>query len=154
MKNAILSIKPTYCRSILSGEKRYEFRKRVFKNPREVELVFIYSTSPIRKIVGAFRITEIIEDSPDAIWRRCRHAAGIERKDFFRYFSGVRCGFAVSIQNPIALDPIDPWNHLPEFNPPQSFAYTNSTFGLRQEMLPLEAISLSNSRNGFRAPSP
>ena len=54
--NVILSIKPEFCNAILQGEKFYEFRKRIFKIQDEIDYVFVYSTSPIQKIVAAFRI--------------------------------------------------------------------------------------------------
>jgi len=51
--NVLLSIKPKYANQILNGNKRYEFRKSVF-NHRDLEMVYIYSSSPIKRIVGAF----------------------------------------------------------------------------------------------------
>ncbi|MBI6731014.1 ASCH domain-containing protein, partial [Pseudomonas amygdali] len=39
----LLSIKPEYAEKILQGEKRFEFRKSVFKNP-DVRTVVIYAT--------------------------------------------------------------------------------------------------------------
>ena len=40
--NVLLSIKPKYANQILNGNKRYEFRKSVFKN-RNLDVVYIYS---------------------------------------------------------------------------------------------------------------
>ena len=57
--DVILSIKPKHVEKILSGEKQYEFRKQIFKNP-EVENIFIYASSPVKKIVAVFRPAKII----------------------------------------------------------------------------------------------
>lgn len=42
--NVILSIKPRYADAIMRGEKRYEFRCSLFKNP-DVDRAFIYATA-------------------------------------------------------------------------------------------------------------
>ena len=60
--NVLISIKPEFVEKIISHEKMYEFRKSIFKkNP---EKIFIYSTSPQREIVGYFKPSKIIHDSP------------------------------------------------------------------------------------------
>ena len=61
--DVILSIKPKYVQSILSGEKQYEFRKAIFKN-RTIDRVFIYSSAPVKRIVALFEIGTILEDHP------------------------------------------------------------------------------------------
>ncbi len=42
--NVLLSIRPKYVEEIIKGNKRYEFRKSIFK--KNVEEVWIYATSP------------------------------------------------------------------------------------------------------------
>lgn len=46
----ILSIKPKYAYLILSGEKTIEVRK-VFPK-KEIERIYLYSSSPVQKVVG------------------------------------------------------------------------------------------------------
>src|SRR2546421_6708826 len=74
---ALLSIKPEFVEAILRGEKRYEFRRSIFKRP--ITVVLVYATVPIRRVVGEFRVESIISDSPHRLWRRTRYAAGIEQ---------------------------------------------------------------------------
>ena len=57
--NVILSIKPKYCEKIINGKKKVEFRRKIFKNENKIDLVFMYSTSPVKKIVGFFKIESI-----------------------------------------------------------------------------------------------
>jgi len=45
--NVLLSIRPKYVEEIIKGNKRYEFRKSIFK--KNVEEVWIYATSPTKK---------------------------------------------------------------------------------------------------------
>ena len=46
----LLSIKPEYVEKILKGEKRYEFRRKLCQ--KEVDKIYIYETSPVKKVVG------------------------------------------------------------------------------------------------------
>ena len=56
----LLSIKPDYVEKILDGSKKYEFRKIIFND--NIQRIMIYSSSPVKKIVGFFRRGQIIED--------------------------------------------------------------------------------------------
>ena len=58
--NVILSIKPKYAQAIISGTKKVEFRKKIFKRP--VDKVYISSSSPSKKLIGFFTFIEVIED--------------------------------------------------------------------------------------------
>jgi len=121
--NVLLSIKPKYANAILNGEKEYEFRKVIFKD-RNVEKIYIYSSSPVKKIVGVFIVGDIIEDHPKRIWKRCRNKSGIEKEDFFTYFNGSEKGYAIKIDELEQIEePIDPRSYNQNFVPPQSFCY-------------------------------
>jgi len=125
--NVLLSIKPMYANAILSGEKEYEFRKVIFKN-RNIEKVYIYSSSPVKKIVGVFIVGDIIEDHPKRIWKKCKNKSGIQKEDFFNYFNGCEKGYAIKISDlRIFRVPIDPRTFCPDFVPPQSFCYFDGT---------------------------
>jgi type I restriction enzyme S subunit len=121
--DVLLSIKPKYVKSIIEGDKRYEFRKTIFKN-REIDRIFIYSSSPVKKIVGTFEIGCILEDHPSDLWDTVKEFAGIDDRDFFAYFDGKSRAFAIEIQNLQEFDvPIDPYKMMPGFVPPQSYCY-------------------------------
>ena len=121
--DVLLSIKPKYVKSILEGGKRYEFRKTIFKN-REINRIYIYSSSPVKKIVASFVIGDILEDHPSYLWDKVKEYAGINDRDFFAYFEGKSRAFAIEIQNLRELpDPIDPYETMPGFVPPQSYCY-------------------------------
>jgi type I restriction enzyme S subunit len=121
--DVLLSIKPKYVKSILEGGKRYEFRKTIFKN-REINRIYIYSSSPVKKIVASFVIGDILEDCPSDLWDTVKEHAGIDYLDFFAYFEGKSRAFAIEIQNLRELtDPIDPYETMPGFVPPQSYCY-------------------------------
>jgi type I restriction enzyme S subunit len=125
--NVLLSIKPKYAESILNGFKRYEFRKAIFKNT-EIEKVYIYSTAPVKKVVGAFKIKDIIVDHPNQLWNQCKELSGLNTLEFFTYFNGNKKGFAIEIEYTERFkEPIDPTKVFPNFVPPQSFCYIKSS---------------------------
>lgn len=123
--NVLLSIKPDYVEAILTGKKRYELRKRIFKR-QDVDKVILYSTAPTKMIVGHFTIGNIIMDSPKNLWRIVGGESGVSFNDFFDYFNGFDRGYAIEIRDLVKYEsPIDPWSHDPFFIAPQSFRYVS-----------------------------
>jgi len=121
--NVILSIKPKYVRSILSGVKRYEFRKSIFSE-KYVQEAYIYVTAPIKRIVGLFEIGAIVRDSPEGLWNKLGTLSGMHEAEFFDYFKDTKIGFAIEIKHVEAFkSQYDPKELIPGFNPPQSFCY-------------------------------
>lgn len=122
LTNVILSIKPIYSQAIISGSKKVEFRKKKFK--RNVDKVFIYSSSPEKLIIGYFTILEIVEDTPQNLWNTFNDVGGINENDFFDYYKEVETGFSIVMDKvykfEIGIDPID---FLEKFSAPQSYIY-------------------------------
>lgn len=124
--DVLLSVKPCFAELILNGTKKYEYRRTIFSRA-DVQKVIVYASSPVKKIVGEFQIDEIIWDKPESIWLRTCTSAGISRDLFSQYFIGKDKGYAISIKHNLKYTvPIDPWNILPNFTPPQSFMYIDS----------------------------
>lgn len=113
----ILSIKPEFVSEIQAGRKRFEYRKAIFKHP--VEKVYIYASAPVSRVVGEFQPVDIIEGSPDEVWRLTKDYAGIEKQWFDSYFQDRTKAFAIEIKNLIVYKTPKP---LP-FHAPQSFRY-------------------------------
>jgi len=124
--NVLLSIKPKYVEEIKKGSKKYEFRKSFTskKNMGQIEKIFIYCSSPVKKIVARFYFNEIIEDNPRSLWNKFSEYSGIDEKDFFKYFGIKEKGYAIKITKiKFYDDPIEPKSIMPDFTPPQSFCY-------------------------------
>lgn len=122
LTSVILSIKPIYAQAIIAGTKKVEFRKKIFK--RQVEKIFIYSSSPKKMIVGYFTILEIIEDTPINLWNQFNKVGGISEKDFFEYYKNVEKGFSIKIDKVVKFEEeIEPAEFIEEFCAPQSFIY-------------------------------
>ncbi len=126
----LLSIKPEYADKIFSGEKKFEFRKRVFKNI-EVQTIVVYSTMPVGMIIGEFSIKNIHRDSPKSIWKKTKRFSGVNEHFFYEYYDGIAIAIAIEVDNPILYkEPINPYKEPinlkdkgVKFTAPQSFMY-------------------------------
>jgi len=122
-KSVLLSIKPKYVDSILRGEKKFEFRKAIPRS-NEITDVYIYSSSPIQKIVGKFSLKSILHASPKEIWEKCSEYGGISEDAFFEYYEGKTEAYSLSITDlEIFKDAICPYETFKKFTAPQSFLY-------------------------------
>lgn len=120
--NAILSIKPLYVEQIIKGNKKYEYRKYIFK--RNIKRVYVYSTYPEKKIVGYFNFEGYIKDSPDNIWNKTRSYSGIDKNSYDEYFKDRDIGYAINIKSFNKFkEPLDPKEIFGTFIPPQSYKY-------------------------------
>ena len=119
----LLSIKPEYAEKILSGEKKFEFRRVLPKN-KSVKKVVIYATLPVGKIVGEFEIEELISDNPPRLWANTAEFSGITADFFDTYFDGKDIAHAIKVgkvkKYKREKDLID---ILPSGIAPQSFCY-------------------------------
>lgn len=138
--NVLLSIKPEFAEKILSGEKTYEFRRTTFRDADAVDTVYLYASSPVQRIVGAFTIGQVIEAPPEDLWQRFGDKSGIASEDrFMRYYEGTKKGYAYEVEQTYTLrDNIDPKVTFDEFVPPTSFYYLDesSVIKLHQHTLP------------------
>ena len=120
--NALLSIKPIYAHSILSGEKEVEFRKASFK--RDIKKIYIYSSAPDQQIIGYFLVKEIVSDTPKNLWNKYHEVGIISKKDFFEYYLNKEIGYSILIDKVFKFkSPINPKTVFRNFTPPQSFCY-------------------------------
>lgn len=119
----LLSIKPEYANKIFSGEKKFEFRKKAFRNI-EVNTIVVYSTMPVGRIIGEFTIKKIHQDSPETIWNRTKLFSGIEESFFNKYYRGKDLAVAIEIDKSFLYEEsINPKEEYENFTAPQSFMY-------------------------------
>ncbi len=119
----MLSIKPEYATQIFEGTKRFEFRKSVFK-AANVKTAVVYVTRPVGKIVGEFDIDDIICERPNALWKITSEYSGISKELFDEYFDGRDKSFALVVGEVRQYDtPINPYQAMENFTPPQSYMY-------------------------------
>jgi predicted transcriptional regulator len=116
----LLSIKPEFVDKIIKGEKRFEYRRKIFK--KDVESVIIYATSPWKKIIGEFYIEEILAEDPKILWSKTYRFSGVEKEFFMDYFKDSGIGYAIKIGKLELYK--EPYNITDLVNtPPQSYVY-------------------------------
>ncbi|TYA14693.1 ASCH domain-containing protein [Paenibacillus faecis] len=120
--NVLLSIKPEFVEMIFSGEKKYEYRKTIFKR-KDISRVIIYATAPVSRVVGEFEIDTILFEDVNTLWEETKTDAGIDEKFFFDYFTEKEKGYAIKIKKYKQYLKSRKLNDVYHSTPPQSFAY-------------------------------
>jgi predicted transcriptional regulator len=135
----------------MDGKKRVEFRKVLFR--RTVSHVIVYATSPVMKVIGSFEVSQVEAAPPAELWRKYWDVGGIERDEFFAYFSGRNSGVALHVgvvlplKNPLRLDEL-----APGLVPPQSFVYLTSS--CLQSVRPGELATRASFARSLQVPPP
>ena len=82
----MLSVVPMYANKIFDGTKKIEFRKRIWTKA-DVRKVIVYSSSPVKQVVGEFDIDRIVIDDKEVIWEMFKDDPylGTEREAFDFY---------------------------------------------------------------------
>jgi predicted transcriptional regulator len=128
-KYLFISIKEKYVNQILNGSKRIELRK----SRPSVDVgdhVIIYCTSPIKAIVGTAKVENVISYTPSEMWRLNSKSLGINRKEYFEYYSksdkaiGIVLSDVEKLSFSICLSLIK--SQMPKFTPPQTYKYFNN----------------------------
>ncbi len=118
----ILSIKPEFAEKIFDGSKRFEFRRRIYKNT-EVKVVVVYASAPISKVIGEFEIGSVLHDEIKPLWEYTNEYSGISEDYYLQYFEGIESGFAIEVKKAEKYDSPMCIKETFGITPPQSFAY-------------------------------
>lgn len=118
----LLSIKPEFANKIFDGQKRYEYRRTIFKN-KDINKVVVYASSPVGKVIGEFEIEKILCDDLNDLWNKTKNYSGISKEYFSDYFANKNNGYAIKVKRfhrygtPVRLE------EKYGVSPPQSFLY-------------------------------
>lgn len=116
-KNIILPIKPVFADKILSGEKKYEFRKKLCS--KDIDKIYIYATAPVKKIIGEVKVKNKLGMDKEALWKQTQPGAGISKEFFDAYFQkqnyacAYEIGEAMRYNVPISLESLG-INYVPQ----------------------------------------
>jgi predicted transcriptional regulator len=124
-KAVFLPIKPQFIDLILSGEKTVEYRKRPPVQP--ISLIILYSSSPIKKIVGLAEVTEVSCGKKDIIWKSTSKIGGISKKEYDNYFAGSEISCVIKIGKLLTLKtPLPPSSIIRGFHIRQGYVYVDT----------------------------
>jgi predicted transcriptional regulator len=119
----LLSIKPHFAEQIFAGAKRYEFRRVVFRS-NSVTKIIVYASSPVRRIIGEFKVGGILALQKEELWKRTKKHGGIKKHYFDLYFNGRETAYAIKVSSPHRYRKPVKIADLCDFaHPPQSFRY-------------------------------
>ena len=124
-----MSIRPQYANKIFDGSKTVELRRIKPKFLGNGDLVFIYVSSPVKSLLGAFVVSSVVEKPLASLWNAVRNRAGISKAEFLNYYVGAQFGVAIFIKDvwllhkPIHLTDLK--RQVKDFHPPQSYRYTS-----------------------------
>lgn len=125
MGNIILSIKPCFSDLIYDGSKTVELRKKVSNKFKPDEKIYIYSSSPVKKISGHTFIKEIQILPVSEIKKIHIESACISEVDFDYYYRNHEFGIILWLYNTKQYNIGIPLRILKNFgfHAPQSFCY-------------------------------
>jgi len=118
----LLSIKPQYVEKILDGTKKFEFRKVLFRQ-KNIKRVIIYSSSPVKQVVGEFEIRGLHTDKKEDLWRKTSNYSGIEKAYYDEYFAGKEYANAIEIGKVIKYKVTKKLSDYKVKQAPQSYCY-------------------------------
>jgi predicted transcriptional regulator len=127
----LVSIRPQYVAKILAGQKTVELRRRFPEAVSVGTMAYIYSTSPVRAVVGFAKIKEVQRLTVADIWKEHADAACITRRELYNYFSGTKFGFAILLSAVKAMrNQLTACELESQFGivPPQSYRYVTARF--------------------------
>lgn len=125
-KVLLISVKPEYADKIVAGEKTIELRKAC-PNVAKDDIVIIYSTVPVKAVIGICRVEEIIKLKPSVMWRNHKEKLGIDRKPYMAYYEDMETAVGIVLKSACRLDSKIELSSIkrlfPKFSPPQTFRY-------------------------------
>lgn len=126
MRRVLLSIKPGFVEKIFSNDKTVELRKRIPNLVKGDELL-IYASAPVMAIVGAVEVTDVVQQSPDDLWRMVRAHAAVEQDFFAEYYQDHSTAYGIFLGRTRLYSKEYSLSRLrkswPGFVPPQNYRY-------------------------------
>lgn len=120
-KKILMSIHPDHVQNILSGIKKYEYRKTASK--QELSSMLIYETWPTMKVVAEVEIISVVSLPPTELWNLTRNESGIDKVFFDDYFKDKSIAHAYKLGRVKIFEKPRSLSSYGVKNAPQSFVY-------------------------------
>lgn len=121
MCSILLSINPEYVEKIMNGSKKFEYRKRECK--RKIDRIVIYSTAPVKKIIGEAEVEKVLVDSLEKIWKITKDFSGIDKIFFDSYYRDKDYAVVYQLKNIVEYSSPRDLSEYGISSAPQSFQY-------------------------------
>ena len=122
MSKILMPIKPVYVEKILSGEKCFEYRKKLPKK-NVIDKIIIYSSVPVKKVVGEVKVKDILVENKEVLWNKTKEKSGTTKEFYDSYFKDKEIAIAYELGE---VKIYNPYKELLDFGinfAPQSFIY-------------------------------
>jgi len=125
-KGILIAIKPIWADEILSGNKKWEYR-RVTMNVVPGERVLFYASGNVHAIVGEAVIEKVLNEPVNLLIEHTVNEVPESADQLRESFAGREIGHAIKIRDPVRYEtPLTLAfirQQLPRFIPPQGFYY-------------------------------
>ncbi|CRX36813.1 / / hypothetical protein / 248808:249182 Forward [Candidatus Hepatoplasma crinochetorum] len=121
----LMSIHLEHIENIKNKIKKFEFRKVEAKKWNEKEIILLYVTFPISKIIGSIKIKKVHIDTPEKIWTLTKEYAGINEEFYYKYYKNKNKAIAYEIEYFREFKKPKKLSDFKLSYPPQSFVYIN-----------------------------
>jgi predicted transcriptional regulator len=132
-RDILVSVQPRFASKILEGAKTVELRRRFPESNAVGALALIYSSNPVRAVVGYARIREVLRLPVARIWREHGPATCVSKREFDEYFRSLKFGYAIFLDRIRLLNPQIAAKDLQQdfgIVPPQSYRYLSKEYTL------------------------
>ena len=116
-----MAIKPVYVEKILSKEKKYEYRKTLPK--KSIDKIIIYSSSPVKKVVGEVDVKNILIENKETLWNKTKEKSATTKEFYDLYFNNKDVAVAYELGEIKIYEPYKDLTDLGIDFVPQSFIY-------------------------------
>jgi predicted transcriptional regulator len=116
-----MSINPEHVENIMSGKKKYEFRKVM--PIKDVNKIIFYATAPIKKVVGEADVVDVIVGYLEPIWNKTAPYAGITKQFFDDYYFERERAIVYQLDNAHKFEQPKELSDYGIKTVPQSFVY-------------------------------
>ena len=121
MKKILISINPEHVENILSGIKKYEYRKVAAKD--DISSIIIYETTPVKRVVAEAEIIDVLMCGPEELWELTKEGSGISKKFFDKYFKDKEVAYAYKLGEIQVFETPKTLSDFGIRTAPQSFVY-------------------------------
>ncbi len=134
LKCLFISIKPEYAYKIISKQKTIELRKNR-PNVKRGDYILIYATVPVKAVIGFGKIKNIIDTSPEKMWKENSDKLGINKEVFNKYYMNSYRAIGIEISSIYKFEIEFLLTNIkklyPDFSPPQTYKYISYLQALR-----------------------
>jgi len=127
-KYLLIAVKPEFANKIVENEKTIELRKTK-PNVKAGDFLIIYSSSPVKAIIGFGLIKQVIVTTPTQMWENYSLEVGIDKERFVEYYKDKERSIGIEIENMKLVNPIslkDIRILESNFHPPQIYRYISN----------------------------